>query len=96
MSTSWTFLTNHAQVLLAIAREPTARMRDIADAVGITERAAQRIVTDLVDEGYVDRRRVGRRNEYKVNEHTRMRHPLARDHEVGEILGVLSEPRAAA
>lgn len=92
MATTWTFLTNHAQVLLAIAREPTARMRDIADLVGITERAAQRIVTDLVEEGYVDRRRVGRRNEYEVRENTRLRHPLARDHEVGEIIAVLREP----
>ena len=92
MSTRWTFLTNHAQVLLVIARQPDARMRDIAEAVGITERAAQRIVGDLVDEGYVKRRRVGRRNEYAVQENARLRHPLGRDHEVGEILGVLSEP----
>ncbi len=88
---AWTFLTNHAQVLLAISRQPTARMRDIADAVGITERAAQRIVGDLVDEGYVERRRVGRRNEYEVKQNARMRHPLARDHEVGEILTALRD-----
>jgi predicted transcriptional regulator len=87
----WTFLTNHAQVLLCISRDPTVRIRDIADAVGITERAAQRILGDLVTEGYVDRRRVGRRNEYVVNEKTRLRHPLARDHEVGEILSVLGD-----
>jgi DNA-binding MarR family transcriptional regulator len=86
---SWTFLTNHAQVLLAISRQPTARMRDIAEDVGITERAAQRIVGDLVEEGYIERRRVGRRNEYEVREGARMRHPLARDHEVGEILSAL-------
>ncbi len=89
---TWTFLTNHAQVLLAITRQPTARMRDIAEAVGITERAAQRIVGDLVAEGYVDRRRVGRRNAYEVREHARLRHPLARDHEVGEILSALNSP----
>ena len=92
MATHWTFLTNHAQVLLAISRNPTARMRDIADVVGITERAAQRLVGDLVDEGYVSRKRVGRRNEYEVNVNARLRHPLGRDHEVGEILDVLSEP----
>ena len=89
MST-WTFLTNHAQVLLAIAREPTARMRDIAEQVGITERAAQRIIGDLVTEGYLERRRVGRRNEYELHEGARLRHPLARDHEIGEILDVLT------
>lgn len=89
---SWTFLTNHAQVLLVLAGDHTARMRDIADAVGITERAAQRIVGDLVDEGYIKRRRVGRRNEYELNPDARLRHPLARDHQVGEILDVLSTP----
>ena len=88
----WTFLTNHAHVLLCVARDPDIRLRDVAMLVGITERAAQRIVGDLVDEGYVERRRVGRRNEYKVNTTARLRHPLGRDHEVGEILEVLSEP----
>ena len=93
---SWTFLTNHGQVLLAIARDPTARLRDIADAVGITERAAQRIVSDLVKEGYIVRRRVGRRNEYEVKERAHLRHPLARDHEIGEVLGVLMPTDRAA
>lgn len=93
---SWTFLTNHAQVLLVLARDPTARMRDIAEAVGITERAAQRLVGDLVEEGYVQRRRVGRRNEYELNADARLRHPLARDHQVGEILQLLSTPAKAA
>lgn len=88
---SWTFLTNHAQVLLVIAEDPKARMRDIADAVGITERAAQRIVGDLADEGYLTRRRVGRRNEYELNPDARLRHPLARDHQVSEILDVLAK-----
>ena len=92
MTGHWTFLTNHAQVLLAIARNPSARMRDIAELVGITERATQRIVGELVEEGYVTRRKVGRRNEYGVNTGARLRHPLGRDHEVGEILEVLSEP----
>ena len=87
---SWTFLTNHGQVLVCIARDNDVRMRDIAQAVGITERAAQRIVADLVDEGYVERDRVGRRNTYRVNVHGPLRHPLVRDHEVGEILAVLA------
>ena len=59
---SWTFVTNHAAVLLCVASDPEIRMRDIADRVGITERAAQRIVADLFDESYVTRRRGGRRN----------------------------------
>ena len=88
---SWTFLTNHAHVLLCIARDADIRIRDIADRVGITERAAQRIVSDLVDEGYVERKRVGRRNEYVVNAEVPLRHPLSRDHEIGEVPGVLGE-----
>ena len=91
---SWTFLTNHAQVLLCIARNPKTRMREIADQVGITERAAQRIVGDLVDEGYVTRRRVGRRNEYEVNPDSPLRHPLSRGHDIGEVLAALREPRS--
>ena len=88
---SWTFLTNHGQVLLCIARNPEMRMREIADIVGITERAAQRIVSDLVEEGYVARKRVGRRNEYVVNSQAPLRHPLSRDHEIGEVLDVLGD-----
>ncbi len=86
---SWTFLTNHAHVLLCIARDPGMTLRDIARDVGITERAAQRIVGDLVSEGYLSRRKVGRRNEYEVHPDAPLRHPLSREHEIGEILGVL-------
>lgn len=64
---NWTFLTNHGHVLLAIARNPTARLRDVADEVGVTERAAQAIVADLEAGGYLRRTRVGRRNEYTIN-----------------------------
>ena len=88
---SWTFLTNHAHVLLTISRHPDMRMREIAGQVGITDRPAQRIVGDLVEEGYVSRRKVGRRNEYTVTPGTPLRHPLSRDHEIGEILGVLGK-----
>lgn len=86
---SWTFVTNHTQVLLAISRDGDLRLRDIALAVGITERAAQRIVGDLIEGGYVTRERVGRRNHYIVNPKLKMRHPAQRDHDVGTLLEVL-------
>jgi predicted transcriptional regulator len=85
----WTFLTNYAHVLLAVAREPDRRMRDIADEVGITERAAHRIVNELVDAGYVSKRRLGRCNSYEVHCELPLRHPLARDRSVGELLNLL-------
>ncbi|MBF6138360.1 MarR family protein [Rhodococcus triatomae] len=92
----WTFLTNHAHVLLCIAQDPGMRLRDVADAVGITERAAQRIVAELEQAGYLDRVRDGRRNRYRLNQELPLRHPLERDHAVGEILSVLTaEPKNA-
>lgn len=86
----WTFLTNHAHVLLCVARDPGARLRDVANDVGITERAAQRIVANLVDDGYLERERVGRRNQYRLNPELPLRHPLEREHAIGEILTVLT------
>jgi predicted ArsR family transcriptional regulator len=68
---TWRFLSNHTQVLLCIARDLEIRVRDISQMVGITERAAQRIVADLIDAGYVDREKVGRRNRYHLNVETR-------------------------
>src|SRR6185503_14236359 len=85
----WDFLTNHAHVLVCVARDPGIRLRDIATAVGITERAAHRILSELVDEGYVVRKRQGRRNHYLVKAELPLRHPLAEEHEVGDLLGVL-------
>ena len=85
----WDFLTNYAHVLVCVARDPGIRLRDIAAAVGITERAAHRIVSELVDEGYVVRNRQGRRNHYQVKGKLPLRHPLAEEHEVGDLLGVL-------
>jgi hypothetical protein len=90
---AWSFLTNHLQVLLCIARDPNIRLRDIAALVGITERAAQNIVADLVDDGYVLRTRVGRRNEYEVNGDLSLRHPNSGAVTVGGLLEVL-EPSA--
>jgi hypothetical protein len=94
-SGSWTFVTNHTRVLLAIAHDPDARLRDIAAIVGVTERAAQRIVADLIEEGYATRQRVGRRNHYAVNPDLKLRHPAQRDQDVGTLLDVL-ELRADA
>jgi hypothetical protein len=87
----WTFFTNHAHVLLCIAREPDVRVRDLAVRVGITERAAQRIVADLVAAGYLERSRDGRRNHYRVRVDLPLRHPVEQPHRVGEILAVLSD-----
>jgi DNA-binding MarR family transcriptional regulator len=89
---NWRFLTNHTQVLLCIARAPDARLRDVADHVGITERAAQRILGDLVDAGFVERERIGRRNSYRINEHRHMRHPAQEDIEIRALLELIQTP----
>jgi DNA-binding MarR family transcriptional regulator len=86
---TWRFLSNHTQVLLCLHRDPNARFRDIGQSVGITERAAQRIVADLIESGYVERERAGRRNHYSINTDIAMRHPAQRGHEIGELLGLL-------
>lgn len=85
----WRFVTNHTQVLLCIARDPDARMKTMAESIGITERAAQRIVRDLVESGFVERQRVGRRNRYVINRELRMRHRAQHDHAIGELLDLL-------
>jgi DNA-binding MarR family transcriptional regulator len=86
----WTFVTNHTRLLLCIAQNPDVRLRDVADSVGITERAAQRILADLVEAGYVERRRVGRRNRYTLNRDREMRHEAQLGHEIGELLDLLA------
>ena len=86
---SWSFLTNHAQVLLAIARDPTVRLREIGATVGITERAAHRIVGELEDAGYISRKRQGRRNRYKVRPHLPLPDAVARDQKVGDLLTIV-------
>ena len=85
----WDFLTNHAHVLMCVAHDPGIRLRDIAAAVGITERAAHRILSELVEEGYVLRERQGRRNRYQVVPGRPLRHPLVQEREVGDLLEVL-------
>ena len=87
---TWGFLTNHAYVLLCIARDPQSRARDIAEQVGITERAAQRILADLIADGYVIRTKVGRRNHYKINLRGQLRHPVFRNLSIGPIIRVLN------
>ena len=83
------FLSNHGMVLLTIAQDPRARMRDIASIVGITERAAQRIVADLIDADYVTRERDGRRNSYTVRTDLSISLPDQRDVELGSLLNTL-------
>jgi DNA-binding MarR family transcriptional regulator len=87
---SWAFLTNHAHVLLCIARDPQSRARDIAEQVGVTERAAQRILAELISDGYVTRTKVGRRNHYKINTRGHLRHPVLRDLSIEPLLEVLN------
>ena len=86
---SWRFVTNHTQVLLCIAQNPEIRLKDVAGEVGITERAAGRIVADLVDAGYVTRQRTGRRNQYTINRDLEMRHPAQLGFEIGPLLDLL-------
>src|SRR3954447_444053 len=86
---SWGFLTNHAHVLVSIARDPSIRTRDIAKTVGITERATQKIVADLIAEGYIARRKEGRRNRYSLNRSGHLRHPVFDQHEIGPLIDVL-------
>jgi hypothetical protein len=101
---SWTFLTAHARVLLLVAHDPGVRLRDIAASLGITERSAFGIITDLVEAGYVVKEKDGRRNRYHVQTHLPLPEPTARERTVGEVLALLTgtdataagEPAAAA
>jgi len=84
-------LTNHAHTLVCIARDPDLRLRDVAACVGVTERAAQRIVSDLVDAGYLERQKEGRRNTYRIRADLPLRHPVEHGHAISEILAVFDE-----
>jgi DNA-binding IclR family transcriptional regulator len=93
----WKFITNHAQVLLCVANDPEIRLREIAEACGITERAAHRIIADLEDAGYISRERMGRRNRYEFHAEVAMRHPrigpaLLRDIPMGDLIAPLIAP----
>ncbi len=82
----WTFLSNHAHVLISLYKDPESRLRDVADTVGITERAVQAIVKDLVDGGVLLREREGRRNRYQIHVERPLRHPLEAHHSISELL----------
>ncbi len=87
--TAWTFLSNHAHVLVAITREPEARVRDIAELVGITERAVLQILADLEASGTILRQRIGRRTRYGIDRSVALRHPLEQHRTVGDIIGLV-------
>ncbi len=88
---SWTFLTNHAHVMIAISQDPELRQRDIAHVVGITPGAVVRILHDLEENGYVTAERVGRRNRYQINREVKLRHPLESEHVVGDLIASLAD-----
>ena len=88
----WTFLSNYGHVLVALATSPDARMRDIADMVGITERAVQQIVRELVDQGYVFKDKDGRRNRYHIAHHAHLRHELEAGVSIGEFVALVRRP----
>lgn len=87
---TWTFLTNHAHVLLCVSRGEPLTARELALRIGITERSVQAILTDLTDEGYLTKSKVGRRNVYELNPEGKLRHPLEASHSVGELIAALS------
>lgn len=86
----WTFLSNHGHVLVQLSRDPNLRIRDIADAVGITERSAQAILVDLESDGYVTVTRIGRRNQYQINPNSKFRHPAENEIPISALLKIFS------
>ena len=88
--TSWTFLTNHTHVLVVLSRDARARIRDIAEEVGITQRAVQRILAELVADGVLRITKHGRRNEYRINDRKRLRHPLEAGKKLADLLNLVS------
>lgn len=87
---SWSFLTNHARVLVCVARDPGVRLRDIAASLDITERSAFGIITDLTEAGYVVKEKNGRRNRYHIQAHLPLPEPIGRERTVGEVLAILT------
>jgi DNA-binding IclR family transcriptional regulator len=93
---NWTFLTNHARVLLCIAHDPGVRLRDIAARLGITERSAYGIVTDLTEAGYIVKQKDGRRNRYQIQMHLPLPESTSRERTLGEVLALLAGDAAPA
>jgi predicted transcriptional regulator len=93
---NWSFLTNHARVLLRIAQDPGVRLREIAASLGITERSAYSIVTDLTAAGYVVKHKDGRRNRYQVQSHLPLPDPVSQELAIGDVLAILTGEAAAA
>jgi hypothetical protein len=92
---AWSFLTTHARVLVSIAQDPGIRLREIGDRVGVTERAAHRIVDELVDAGYISRTRTGRRNQYSVHGHLPLPDRIVHEQSVGDLLSILTTQNGA-
>jgi len=91
----WAFLTNHALVLSYVARHPRITARDLGNAIGITERATRKIIADLLDTGYITKKREGRRNRYRINPEVTLRHPSHGETAVGDLLQALGWKRRA-
>ena len=94
LRSGWTFLTNHGHVLVCVAQNPDIRISAIADLVGIGERAAHRIVSDLVEGGYLMRKKEGRRNVYSVDYSRHLRHPLESEHTIGELFDAITRTKS--
>jgi predicted transcriptional regulator len=93
---NWSFLTNHSRALLCIARDPDMRLREIATELGVTERSAYGIVTDLAEAGYVVKEKEGRRNRYQIQTHLPLRESIGRERTIGEVLGLLVDANAGS
>ena len=93
VSSEWNFLTNHARALLCIANDPGVSLRDLATTLGITERSAYGVVSDLADAGYVVKERDGRRNRYTIQHHLPLREASSRERTIGELLALLGDTR---
>lgn len=90
-SQGWTFVTSHAVLLLEVKRAPDSTVRELAQRAGLTERQTHRVLSDLVEEGYLERERIGRRNRYSVNVKAPMRHPSVRTQQIGDLLDALGK-----
>jgi len=86
----WTFLTNHSHVLILLARDPSMVLRRVALEIGITERAVQRIIADLEEEGFIEREKIGRSNHYRILDHLALRHPIESHRTIGDLIKLIS------